>query len=238
MADAHRPAGRPSSRLLLCAVLLAVPLAAACGSVAASGPAAGPRPASTPTARPGGTSGGAPASTSSRALPADLALCADPAAASQVVIARSPTVEQIRPGHVVQAAQSTVRDAARARALARALCALPKMPRGIINCPMMLEGRYTLWFTAAGRHLPAVLIQESGCQVVTGLGLPRTVRKSPRFWPVLASAAKAGTAIPPLPVFLPEPGGIGCGPAGQPGAGNAQACPQHARPAGTSPQAS
>jgi hypothetical protein len=80
--------------------------------------------------------------------------------------------------------------AAKAREAARALCALPLLPRGVFHCPNLTVGTtYLLNFTADGRRLPAVTIEATGCEVVTGVGPARWAARSPGFWRALATAA-------------------------------------------------
>ena len=63
----------------------------------------------------------------------------------------------------------TIAKPASAQALARALCALPKMPRGPGALPGPLAGTtYHLIFTADSLQLPTVTIEATGCQTVTG----------------------------------------------------------------------
>jgi hypothetical protein len=101
-----------------------------------------------------------------------------------------------------------VTSGAKARALARSVCGLPAFPRGPVNCPALLSGSYRLSFTADGRKLPVVTVQETGCQTVTGLGTVRTAATRPGFWKLLS-----GLAGRPFdqPVHLPgtpvSPGG-------------------------------
>jgi hypothetical protein len=101
-----------------------------------------------------------------------------------------------------------VRSAAKARALARAACGLPPFARVPVNCPALIVGSYRLAFTADGRRLPVVTVQDTGCQTVTGLGTVRTASTRPAFWKLLASLA--GRTFE-LPVHLPgipvSPGG-------------------------------
>lgn len=223
MPGTHSRAGHGSGRLLPAVLLAGGLMLAACGSAATTGSSL---TSTTHAGRPGA------------AVPADqpatasAALCADPAAAGRVVIARSPTLERSGPPRVVLSAQTTVTDAGRVRALAQALCALPRMSTRIM-CPMLVEGTYTLWFSAAGHRYPAVRIQESGCEEVTGLGPPRTVATSSRFWLVLARAAQAGSTISPRPVYLPETQqGTGCSPASRHSTGSMLHCPGPNHPAG------
>lgn len=69
---------------------------------------------------------------------------------------------------------ATVRNAAAVRRIATVLCALPAIPFGLMSCPNMAGGSYRLSFTAAGRAIPAVAVEYSGCRFVTGLGRPRS----------------------------------------------------------------
>ena len=61
-----------------------------------------------------------------------------------------------------------------ARAVARAVCALPRMPRGPLACPADWGASYRLEFAAAGRRFAVVTVQASGCRRVSGAG-PRAV---------------------------------------------------------------
>jgi hypothetical protein len=136
-----------------------------------------------------------------------------------------------------------VTSAPRSRALARAVCDLPALPRRPVNCPALFAGVYQLTFTADGRQLPAVTIQEAGCRVVTGAGAVRTAAGRPAFWALLTKAA--GPAVH-WPVHLPgapaAPGAPGLGaptcqpPSTQPpGAQPRSAQPPGAQPPGTGP---
>jgi hypothetical protein len=226
MSRSYWRGSRRSGRELLCVMLILGPVTlAACGSIPAAGSSAA---ASSPLRSSASASSASSASASSasassasanaagqaaagKAAPASLALCANPAAASQVVIFRPATARQIQPGHVLPPALAVVTAAASVRALAKALCALPRMGKGVVECPALFEGSLTLRFTAAGRRLPAVTIQESGCEIVTGLGPARSVSKSPAFWTVLAKAV--GTSSRARQLLLPlDPTGSSCQP--------------------------
>jgi hypothetical protein len=208
-------------------------------------------------------------------VPAGQVLCARPAAASRVVIARTPFPRPILPVRQAPAAGSAgqtqsaqpsqptksgkpaaglqprpatvkvVTSAPRVLALARAVCALPRLPRGPINCPALVTGSYQLTFTVAGRKLPVVSAQLSGCEVVAGAGVVRTAAARPAFWRLLAKIA--GPAVG-LPVHLPgapvSPGGpfrpLGpgrstCAPPskGTPSGTPTRACPGPDRPIAT-----
>jgi hypothetical protein len=74
----------------------------------------------------------------------------------------------------------TIRDAAQARALATALCALPPKPPAL-HCPVDFAGAFRLVF-AAGRHtFQPVRVQVSGCRSVTGVGPTRSWALSPQL---------------------------------------------------------
>jgi hypothetical protein len=196
-------------------VVLGSLLLAACGSVRA--PAAGTTGAA-PTRASGSPSASGVSSGSALA-----ALCQDTAAVTrlQVVRLQGPRVPQ------VQAAfprGSVTIGPAGARAVARALCALPAMPRGIMSCPALFPGTsYQLRFTAAGRPLPPVTIEATGCDTVIGVGQVRHAT-SAAFWRVLATAA--GLSPPGRGVFSAP----GCEPHGYPTKING--CPGLSQPAG------
>jgi hypothetical protein len=193
--------GRVTGRLapLCAAAAFASITLAACGSSqvsgAASGASATPAAAATAgsstaasaaAASPGAASPGAasPGPTATQA-----ALCQHTSSVTSLEIVRNQVVRV----PVLQVAfpdQVTVTSPARAQAVARALCALPPMPRGVFNCPALLVGpTYQLRFTAGGRRLPPVTIEATGCEVVTGVGPARWAATSPGFWRVLATAA-------------------------------------------------
>jgi hypothetical protein len=194
----HRLAtGRVAGRLApLCAAAALVSITlAACGSSqvpgAASGASASPTVAATvagssPAASPGAASPGAasPGPTATQVV-----LCRHTASVTGLKIVRN----QVFRVPVLQVAfpdQITVASPASARAVARALCALPPMLRGVFHCPALLIGTtYQLRFTAGGRRLPPVTIEATGCEAVTGVGQTRWVTMSPGFWRVLGTAA-------------------------------------------------
>lgn len=132
----------------------------------------------------------APRSTGSPVAVAQLTLCADPGAVTRVRVVRIPSIGQLQPlvNGVRKAFEIVVSDPARARALARAVCGLSRMPSGVFHCPADLGGGYQLLFTAAGRRLPVVGIQTGGCEMVTGTGPVRWVARTPGFWTVFEKA--------------------------------------------------
>jgi hypothetical protein len=149
-------------------------------------------------------------------------LCAAPGAATQVLIARTGLGEPVLPSGPRQAAvrasgtppsafltsgtppsaNPVVTGAVQARALARALCALPAVTGGILHCPQQVAASYRLTFTAGGRLLPAVTVRPTGCATVTGAGAVRSAPRSSAFLKLLA-----GLAGPlPLPGAVHLPG--------------------------------
>ena len=89
--------------------------------------------------------------------------------------------------HFTFPARLTVDRARQSQTVAKALCALPPMPHGPINCPGDLGVIYLLSFRSGTRALPAVSVRATGCEQVVGLGPPRAASAS--FWKVLAAAA-------------------------------------------------
>ena len=96
--------------------------------------------------------------------------------------------------------------APRAAALAAALCALPRMPGGM-RCPAALGGALRLEFTAGGRSYPPVLIRDSGCASVTGVGPVRQWAWSSRPGRLLSEAVGGyGRLVPGThPSSVPTP---------------------------------
>jgi hypothetical protein len=130
---------------------------------------------------------------------------APPSAPNAVSSAPPPAPGAGPPSPGDQPIVATVTSPRLARALARALCALPLMPRGPVMCPMQLPGEYLMYFRAAGRTLPPVTVSESGCRVVTGLGRPRRASQA-AFWTDLA---KLGHNLARSPAGCdPVPGGL------------------------------
>jgi len=197
----------------LVSVAAGLVLLAACGTTPAPG-SGGAAPAG-PSGSPG-TASTAPGS-------AQPALCRDAAAVTSLRIVRlpGPRVPQAQTG---SPRPVTALSPAQARAVARALCALPAMPHGILNCPALFPGtNYQLHFAADGRALPVVTIEATGCGTVTGVGHVRQALSS-GFWRVLATAA--GLSPPGRAVFSSP----GCEPHGYPTKING--CPALSEPAG------
>jgi hypothetical protein len=199
--------GRPA----LLAALAVTGALAGCGSVTASGvssaaPAAqasaghstGPQSTGSPSPSP---SGAAASSTASAGTgQGQAALCAGISRIDRLVILRSRGMNRIQEVHFPFPLRVTVTNAAAAQSVARAVCALPRMPAGVFHCPDMLLGTtYQLTFTAGGQDLPVVTAQSTGCQTVTGAGPVRRADSTSGFWQVLGRAI--GLYSPGVPVF-------------------------------------
>ena len=139
---------------LLAGAVLAL---AACGSVVTAG-------ASHP-ARPG-AGRGAPSAAAARAS-AGVPLCTAARQPDQLEVRLTPAQpREILPRMLVST------DAGRVRALARALCALPPLPRGV-HCLAVPRAALLLVFAAPERAVSTVRIQDAHCPDVTGLGPAR-----------------------------------------------------------------
>jgi hypothetical protein len=171
-----RPQG-VAARMVLALIAAGVLLGpAACGSTAAGAPA---HPASVGTS---GSSGPAAAATASAGVP----LCAAAQTVDRVVaIPAGSHIRALLPGGI------TIRDAARVRALAAALCALPPLPSGL-HCEAATGGTLRLTFAAGNQGFRAVGVQQSGCRSVTGLGPARSWAPSPQFGRLLAETVGVG----------------------------------------------
>jgi hypothetical protein len=122
---------------------------------------------------------GPPAAATSAAAP----LCAATAKVDQVVM----RLTAAQPVEILPRAM-TITAAPRAAALAAALCALPRMPAGM-RCPAALGRALRLEFAAGDRSYPPVIIRDSGCASVTGVGPVRQWAWSSRPGRLLSEAA-------------------------------------------------
>ena len=174
---------RPSLAVLAtagCAVLVG-----ACGSQAATTSSA-TQPAS--TASPAGAASPGSAGTTGGA-----ALCSDQAAVTRLLVSRVSALPQNHL-HFAFPAAITVARPGRARAVAAAVCGLPPMPGGVMDCPADLGVGYRLSFAAGSATFPAVTASAGGCSIVAGAGHVRSAGRSPGFWAVLARAMGIGGA--------------------------------------------
>jgi len=163
-------------------------MVAACGSRMAAGQ---PAPAGGPGAGP--VPGG-------RAV-AGVALCGHIPQLTSVVVSRTTTLHVLEPAMVLPRG-ITIREPGPVRGLAAALCRLPAMPRGPVNCPAQFPGSLRLAFAAGRRQFPPVTVQVSGCRAVTGLGPARTA-SSAAFRRTLGKDLSL-----PSPRNTSQPGGI------------------------------
>ncbi|HEY2549820.1 MAG TPA: hypothetical protein VGI64_04520 [Streptosporangiaceae bacterium] len=191
---------RPAGLIAFC--VLGGLAAAGCGTIPAPGSAQAPS----------SLAGRAAATDPPPAVPATRLLCANPAGASRAVVTRTPVLHPILPQNRNLALHAVVTSPAKVHDLARALCALPRMPREPMACPMIISGAVVrIQFSTAGRSYPQVRVQTSGCEQVTGLGPPRTVMRTPGFW--LRLAHDTGVLNSPFFPVQRRP----CGPISVPG---------------------
>jgi hypothetical protein len=174
----------------------AVPaLIAASALLALAGCASAPSgtTASTRTAAPARTTASprATGAGGAQAASAGWPLCAGARQPDQVVL----RLTDPRPREILPRA-ATVTDPARVRALAAALCRLPRIPLGQ-HCPGALPGAILLQFSAQGHAYTRLLIHDSGCPSVTGLGAARKWSWSSRPGRLLGEAVGGkGRLIP------------------------------------------
>ncbi len=175
--------------LLIAAAAGTAGVAAGCGSQVATTSSA-TQPASPSTASPGIIIPGGPAARGSAAL------CSKQAAVTRLVVSRVSVLPQNHL-HFAFPAGVTVSSPARARAVAGAVCGLPALPHGAMNCPIDRGVSYRLSFAAGSRGFPVVTAGAGGCGVVTGAGPMRWTARVPGFWTVLAHAlgASSGQAL-------------------------------------------
>jgi hypothetical protein len=147
---------------------------AACGTtVAGAGSAAQGTAAQPGTPRPSGTQINPGGPMIPQAASKHVLLCTEIPKLTRMSFTRTflppkQNARQAQPGG------ATVRNAAAVRRVATVLCGLPTVPIGMMTCPNLAGGSYRLYFAAPGRTIPVVVLEYSGCRVVTGLGRPRT----------------------------------------------------------------
>jgi hypothetical protein len=129
------------------------------------------------------TSGGPGPPAAAVSTPAAVPLCAGTVKVDEVVM-RLTAVRSME----ILPRTLTITSAPRVKALAAALCALPRLPVGI-RCPAALGGALRLDFAAAGRSYQPVVIRDSGCASVTGVGPVRQWAWSSRPGRLLGQAA-------------------------------------------------
>lgn len=113
-------------------------------------------------------------------------LCASAGTVNRLVVRRTDALPQNHfrfsfPSSVV------VGEPAAVQRVARALCALPAMPRQAMSCPADFGISYQLQFSRPHEHLRAVTLDATGCQTVHGLAQLRWVARTPGFWHILGT---------------------------------------------------
>jgi hypothetical protein len=84
----------------------------------------------------------------------------------------------------------TVTNAAQARRVARAACALPPINRGVLSCPISYGASYKLAFSVRGRGGAGETLEfnPTGCETLTGLGAIRGIGARQGFYRTLGDA--------------------------------------------------
>jgi hypothetical protein len=139
---------------------------AACGSVSAG-------------------SAGHPASARASSSKAPAAVAGTPAGGSLCTAGRS--ADRVVVSETASARAVTLRGATQVQAMVAALCALPPVPAGQ-NCAAASAGSVRLVFAAGPRSFPPVIVRESGCRSVTGMGATRSWSGSSQFGALLDEA--------------------------------------------------
>jgi hypothetical protein len=114
------------------------------------------------------------------------ALCSDTSAVTRLVVTRVDALPQNHL-HFAVPAGVTISDPAAARAVARAVCALPAAPHAVMFCPADFGVSYRLSFAAGRTAWPVVTVAAGGCGGVSGAG-PERQATSATFWIDLAKA--------------------------------------------------
>ncbi len=83
---------------------------------------------------------------------------------------------------------TVVTDVASVQDVAKVVCALPRIPVGVMSCVIDLGIYYRLSFTAPDETFPTVVVSATGCETVRGIGPIRWVGTSPNFWHQLGTA--------------------------------------------------
>ena len=196
----------PGTGWRLAALALGLALLAGCGSVTAPG-SGSPGSGSPGSGSPGSGSPGSPAAGASAASTAtpktpagQIPLCASISRITRLTVIRTRSMNRIQELHFPFPPRVIITNVAAARSVAGAVCALPRMPKGIVNCPMepLLGTSYQLTFTAAGRALPFVTAEATGCEQVTGAGPVRQAASAAGFWQALGRAMDLVAPGPPV----------------------------------------
>jgi len=85
-------------------------------------------------------------------------------------------------------AVTVVTDVRSVQDVAKVVCALPRIPVGVMSCVIDLGIYYRLNFTAPDGTFPTVVASATGCETVRGIGPMRWAGTSPSFWHRLGTA--------------------------------------------------
>ena len=98
---------------------------------------------------------------------ASTSLCRSIGQVDRLVVRR---VDELPQNHIHFSfpAVTVVTEAASVQDVAKVVCALPRIPMGVMSCVVDLGIYYRLSFTAADRELPTVVVDATGCQTVLG----------------------------------------------------------------------
>ncbi len=175
----HRRTIRRLSATVAPAILgaLTAVVVAACGS---SAPSAGHAGQGSPSSRPSSRGSGHLASNGS-------GLCASAGQVGSLTVVRTDALPSNHTRFAFPATE-TVRNAARAQAVAQSLCGLQRVPRTVVACPADFGITYKLTFAAGSQRFAPVTLDAGGCQLVGGLGATRRVATSSALWRYLGVA--------------------------------------------------
>lgn len=188
-----RPLSAATSGMIAGIAVCAALGLAACGSVAAGGGTGAQAGPLRQGGQPASLNPGGPIVPAAGKAPVKVPLCAHIASLDRAVITHTTGPMGVHMREVLPIG-IMVRNPAAARALAGALCSLPRMPGGL-HCPADLGGAYRLSFVAGGRTFPFVIVETSGCRSVRGLGPARWWARSPWFWQAMRQALSSGSAL-------------------------------------------
>jgi hypothetical protein len=135
----------------------------------------------------GTTSAGAGHTASAGAGATQRSAATGQASPGAALCANDQGVDRVEVSQASSAHEVTLWGATQVRALATALCALPRMAAGQA-CPAASGGSVRLVFADGETGFPPVSVQESGCRSVTGIGPTRSWSASSPFGQLLSEA--------------------------------------------------
>ncbi len=108
---------------------------------------------------------------------------------NQLTISRS---QPLNPETFTFPALVKVKKVPNVQSIARALCALPLGPTGVISCPADWGVNYTFQFSVTDgssvQLVSPVTVDATGCEIVQGLEESRSVLTAPSFWRIVGNA--------------------------------------------------